>query len=991
MARIIYSLLCLSLLWDIELAAQDTFPPAITPGDRNSLAAPLVDDASLYDVSFVDDEFGWAVGTHGCIWHTVDGGEHWRPQESHGNVRLSGVCFLNRQLGWAVGGATQPYLWTSQGIVLRTSDGGQTWEKQLAFVSALEKVNFFDPLHGVAWGHGSGGEPLGVFATDDGGRNWRSLGVGVPSVWWGGDFVNQRQGVVVGPQGQMARLVAGDAVPITIDQHNAQSARAVKLSDDGTGWMVGEGGLIQHTTDGGAHWAAVEILPEEIADDIEWRAIATVGEKIWIAGSPGSVVLHSPDAGKSWQGFATGSTIPLNQITFVDESHGWAVGDFGTILHTTDGGQSWQTQRTGGERAAVLMILENARALPLAALAKLAKCDGYRTVVHLLTAPQDSSRFDQLTSPARTSELVHFLGGNTVTNAWQFPSGATENLDERLIGEIVRQLRIWRPAVLIVPDAHDASTDFGNRLAAVVEDAVSQAADETHFTSLGEQLALPPWQVSRVYAFLPPGARGTHRVLSEQTVAGTSLADTSIAALSLLRHEFSPPAISDEFRLVASLAGEPTTQVDDLMAGLSLTAGGASRRSQLPHDDPLATQAQQRLTEKRRNLRNIFRASGGNPALLGQVGQMLADLDPAAAASLLYELATHFQTAGQLDLKAATLELLARRYPSDPLVDAALVWLVQYYASGEAAHAYRQITPAVAQAIAVEVPATPAADGSVQPVTATSYEESIDFQRFTRAVQITQHIAHTRPLLYAEPQVRVPWSVAERNRALSTGSEKYLESLSLRAPGEAWQLCGNNERWLTDPGRPKPNVSLVDCRFTAERPHLDGLLDEPQWQPDFENLNSPRSSFLLSRDDEYLYIAVRCEKLPSLSYDADEGTRTYDADLTPHDRVRLLLDRDRDYTTYFDLTVDHRGWTNDACWQDRSWNPQWFVAAGGDVDSWTIEAAIPWSELAATPPEIGDTWAIGAERLLPSQETQSLARPVAGEPDPANFGLLRFK
>jgi len=362
---------------------------------------------------------------------------------------------------------------------------------------------------------------------------------------------------------------------------------------------------------------------------------------------------------------------------------------------------------------------------------------------------------------------------------------------------------------------------------------------------------------------------------------------------------------------------------------------------------------------------------------------------------LLYELATHFQEAGQLDLKAATLELLARRYPSDPLVDAGLVWLVQYYASGETAQAYRKVTPAVAQAIAVEVPEGDTPEGSVQPAAATSYEESIDFQRFTRAVQITQHIAHTRPLLYAEPQVRVPWAIAERNRLVPAGHEKYLESLSLRSPGEAWQRCGNIERWLSDAGRTKPRVPLVDCRFTAEKPHLDAILDEPMWEQEFTGLSPDDSSlsseFLISRDDEYLYIAIRCAKSSELEYEVDARPRTYDADLTPQDRVRILLDLDRDYTTYFDLAIDQRGWTNDACWQDRSWNPQWFVAAGGDEESWTIETAIPWSALTDAPPEIGDTWAIAAERLMPERESQCLAAPLTGEPNPMNFGLLRFK
>ena len=35
------------------------------------------DDARLCDVWFVDPQHGWAVGDHGVILHTDDGGLHW--------------------------------------------------------------------------------------------------------------------------------------------------------------------------------------------------------------------------------------------------------------------------------------------------------------------------------------------------------------------------------------------------------------------------------------------------------------------------------------------------------------------------------------------------------------------------------------------------------------------------------------------------------------------------------------------------------------------------------------------------------------------------------------------------------------------------------------------------------------------------------------------------------------------------------------------------
>src|SRR6516164_5386507 len=44
--------------------------------------SPIEDDANLHDVQFVGSRQGWAVGDHGVIWHSEDGGESWSLQTS---------------------------------------------------------------------------------------------------------------------------------------------------------------------------------------------------------------------------------------------------------------------------------------------------------------------------------------------------------------------------------------------------------------------------------------------------------------------------------------------------------------------------------------------------------------------------------------------------------------------------------------------------------------------------------------------------------------------------------------------------------------------------------------------------------------------------------------------------------------------------------------------------------------------------------------------
>jgi hypothetical protein len=107
--------------------------------------------------------------------------------------------------------------------------------------------------------------------------------------------------------------------------------------------------------------------------------------------------------------------------------------------------------------------------------------------------------------------------------------------------------------------------------------------------------------------------------------------------------------------------------------------------------------------------------------------------------------------------------------------------------------------------------------------------------------------------------------------------------------------------------------------------------------------------------------------------------------------VQIHLDLDRDYSTCYSLAVDSRGFTADACAGDKSWNPNWFVAAAGDDNYWTAEIAIPWTELTSRPPQPKDLWAVGLQRLIPGQALQSFTHPATATIRPEGFGLWIFE
>ncbi|MFH1542328.1 MAG: YCF48-related protein [bacterium] len=66
----------------------------------------------------------------------------------------------------------------------------------------------------------------------------------------------------------------------------------------------------------------------------------------WAVGSS-EVIIHTEDGGENWEVQNVGTVVELNAVDFVDELHGWAAGDNGIILATTDGGSTWTSQESG--------------------------------------------------------------------------------------------------------------------------------------------------------------------------------------------------------------------------------------------------------------------------------------------------------------------------------------------------------------------------------------------------------------------------------------------------------------------------------------------------------------------------------------------------------------------------------------------------------------------------------------------------------------------
>jgi len=266
---------------------------------------------------------GWAVGGNGLVIRSTDGGQTFS-SASPTTSTLNGVFFDSDLDGWAVGNA---------GIAVHTTDGGDHWEQSTPGALALNGVFFADATHG--WIAGDSGK---ILRTTNGGASWTTstpTSVALYSIF----FFDQNLGWAVG-KGVVLRTTNGGAI-WTSASPTTQTLRGVWFVTSQVGFAVGTNGVVLKSIDGGYSWNATTQTPSDLYSVCFVNA--TTG---WAVGEAGAI-LSTTNGGTSWSTQRAGSSI-LRSVHFVDDQNGWAVGASGTAVETSDGGANWTVLHPAG-------------------------------------------------------------------------------------------------------------------------------------------------------------------------------------------------------------------------------------------------------------------------------------------------------------------------------------------------------------------------------------------------------------------------------------------------------------------------------------------------------------------------------------------------------------------------------------------------------------------------------------------------------------------
>jgi photosystem II stability/assembly factor-like uncharacterized protein len=313
---------------------------------------------------------GWVVGIEsgtdqGLLFHTSNSGATWTIQgtDADRQYALNGVSAVDTNNAWVTG---------NHGTILRTRDGGLTWQHQTMppELPSDVAVNFVTAASDrIAWAlAGRVDEPSYILYTPDSGDTW--------AVQYEADVAPGHLNWIEAASTQVAYVVGGVSASLAGASTNEGVGRIYRTTDSGLhweqspnpaatvisvhavnetqAWAVGKEGSILRTYDAGATW---EALPG--GGGVDYNAVFTFdGREVWVVGDEELIMYTSngQDAADQvrWETQYPPDDIPGSQwfmdVRFVTNKEGWIAGiptreaQDGSILHTTDGGKTWKLQ-----------------------------------------------------------------------------------------------------------------------------------------------------------------------------------------------------------------------------------------------------------------------------------------------------------------------------------------------------------------------------------------------------------------------------------------------------------------------------------------------------------------------------------------------------------------------------------------------------------------------------------------------------------------------
>ena len=292
----------------------------------------------ILDSYFLDENLGWAVGNYGAFIKSTDGGTSWERLNLGLNTHCISVVFIN---------AAKGFIGDRNGNLLQTFDGGRNWTIQHLDDYAYVHVFFRDEYNGWILSDADPTDIRKVYRTTNGGESWEANFITSLGRFYDIYFINVNKGFVVGNNGEVQMTNDGGVTWDIINTPTIDRLYKITFNSNSQGHIVGNDGTYLNSSDGGHNWS-LNSLGSHTLWDISFSNESNDGI---IVGNYGTI-FYTTNAGLSWINKSISTVDAFHSANSIGESSNLIFGEHGIMYITTNQGSSWNNM-TNGERISI--------------------------------------------------------------------------------------------------------------------------------------------------------------------------------------------------------------------------------------------------------------------------------------------------------------------------------------------------------------------------------------------------------------------------------------------------------------------------------------------------------------------------------------------------------------------------------------------------------------------------------------------------------------
>lgn len=211
---------------------------------------------SFRDILFVNQSTGLVCGDIGRLYKTINGGANWTAKNPGTTLMLRSITNYSANYIWMGAG------YGSEGVIVKSTNGGDSWETMQTFDRPIEKIQFIDASTGFA------SSDSRLYKSTNGGANWVDVNLQTSGYFLTFFMANANVGYASNWDNTYKTLDGG----LTWGEQNTvlpnTSMQDIEFAPGSTsiGWMCGTDGAMVYTSNSGGGFIGIEPISGNVPE-----------------------------------------------------------------------------------------------------------------------------------------------------------------------------------------------------------------------------------------------------------------------------------------------------------------------------------------------------------------------------------------------------------------------------------------------------------------------------------------------------------------------------------------------------------------------------------------------------------------------------------------------------------------------------------------------------------------------------------------------------